>query len=86
MKFSGKVGNGLANTRLHFRSDSDRRLDTGAVFRVRHYWEIQKVVNGHKSTAHTDSPNGGAGRTCLGGGMHCPSAFSCRCFYAAYRL
>jgi len=29
---------------------------------IRHYWEIQEVVNGHKSTAasiHTDSPDGG---------------------------
>ena len=33
------------------------RLDTGIVFRIRHYWEIQKVVNGHKS--RTDSPDGG---------------------------
>ena len=32
--------------------------------------------NGHKSAAHTDSPDGGTGRTCLGGGMHCPSASS----------
>ena len=22
-------------------------MDTGIVFRTRHYWEIQKVVNGH---------------------------------------
>jgi len=26
------------------------------------------VVNGHKSVAHTDSPDGGTGKTCLGGG------------------
>jgi len=38
------------------------------------------VVNGHKSAAHTDSPDGGSGRTCLGGGMRCPSASS---FYSA---
>jgi len=37
------------------------------------------VVNGHKSAAHTDSPDGGTGKTCLGGGMHCPSASSCLC-------
>jgi len=32
------------------------------------------VVNGHKYAAHTDSPDGVTGKTCLGGGMHCPSA------------
>jgi len=32
------------------------------------------VVNGHKCAAHTDSPDGGTGKTCLGGGMHRPSA------------
>jgi len=36
----------------------------------------EKVVNGHKSTAQTDSPDDGTGRTCLGEGMHCPSASS----------
>ena len=25
--------------------------DTGIVFRIRHFWEIRKVVNGHKSAA-----------------------------------
>jgi len=34
------------------------------------------VVNGHESATHTDSPDGGTGKTCLGGGMHCPSASS----------
>jgi len=48
-------------------------MDTWIVFRIHHYWEIQEVVNGHKSAAHTDSPDGGTGKTCLGGGMHCPS-------------
>ena len=33
------------------------------------------MVNGYKSAAHTDSPDGGtAGKTCLGRGMHCPGA------------
>jgi len=54
----------------------DHRLDTEIVFRIRHYWEMRKVVNGHKSSARTDSPDGGSGKTCLGGGMHCPSAAS----------
>jgi len=32
------------------------------------------VVNGHKPVAHTDLPDVGTGKTCLGRGMHCPSA------------
>jgi len=47
MKFSRKVGNGPVNKRLNFGGDPDHRLDTGIVFRICHYWEIQKVVNGH---------------------------------------
>jgi len=76
MKFSGKVGNGPMNKLLNFGGDLDHRLGTGIVLRIRHYWEIQKVVNGHQSAAHTDSPDGGTGKTCLGGGMQCPSASS----------
>jgi len=75
--FSGKVGNGPVNRWLNFGADPDRPLDTGIVFRIRHYWEIRKVGNGHKSAAHTDSPDGGTGKRCLGGGMLCPSASSC---------
>ena len=52
------------------------RLDTETVFRIHHYREIRKVVNGHKSAAHTDSPDGGTGKTSPGGGIHCPSASS----------
>jgi len=76
MKFSEKVGNGPVNKLLNFGGDPDHRLDRGIVFRIRHYWEIRNVVNGHKSAAHshTDSPDGGPGKTCLGGGMHCPVA------------
>jgi len=59
MKFSGKVRSGPVNKWLNFGGDPDHRLDTGIVLRVRHYWEIRKVVNGHKSAAHTDSPDGG---------------------------
>jgi len=44
MKFSGKVCNGLMNKLLNFGGDADHRLDTGIVFRIRHYWEIRKVV------------------------------------------
>jgi len=47
MKFSGKVGNWPMNKWLNFDDDPDHRLDTGIVFRIRHYWEIRKVVNGH---------------------------------------
>jgi len=71
MKFSVKVGNGPVNKMIKFR------LATVTVFRIDHYWEIGKVVNGHKSGAHTDSPDGGTGKTCFGGGMHCVSASSC---------
>jgi len=47
MKFSGKVGNGPMNKRLNFGGDDpDRRLDTGIVFQICHYWKIRKVVNG----------------------------------------
>jgi len=80
MKFSGKVGSGPLNRCLHFGGDPGHYLDTGIVFRIRHCWEIRKVVNGYKSAAHTDSPDGGAGKTCLGGGMHCPSASSWKCY------
>jgi len=34
------------------------------------------MVNGHKSAADTDSPDGGTGKTRPGEGMHCPSASS----------
>ena len=43
--------------------DPNHLLDEGFGFRIRHYWEIRKVINGHKSAAaiHTDSPDGGSG-------------------------
>jgi len=47
MTLSGKVANGPANNWLNFGGDPDHRLDTGIVCRIRHYWEIRKVVNGH---------------------------------------
>jgi len=71
MKFSGKVGNGPVKKRLRFGGDPGQRLDTGIVFWIRHYWEIRKVVNGHKSAARTDSPDSGTGKTWFGGGMYC---------------
>ena len=47
MKFLAKVGNEPANKWLSFGVYSDHRLDTGIVFRIRHYWEIRKAVKGH---------------------------------------
>ena len=72
MKFSGYVGNGPVNKHLNFSGNPNHHQDTGIVFQLRHYWEIRKVINGHKSTAHGDSPDGGTGKTCLGGGMPVP--------------
>ena len=40
MKFSGKVGNGSMNKRLNFGGNPDHRLDTGIVFRIRHYVKV----------------------------------------------
>jgi len=74
MKSSGNVCNGSMDKLLNFGGDPGHRLDTGIVYRIRHFWEIRKVVNGHKSAAHTDSPDSGTGKTCLGGDMHCTSA------------
>jgi len=45
MKVSEKVGNGLMNNCLNFSGDPNHCLDTGIVFRIRHYWEIRKVVS-----------------------------------------
>ena len=47
MKFSPKVGNGPLNKWLNFGGDPVQCLDTGIVFRIRHYWEIRNVENGH---------------------------------------
>jgi len=44
MKFAGKVGSGPMKKWLNFGDDSDHRLNTVIVFRIRHYWEIRKVV------------------------------------------
>ena len=70
MKFSGKY---VSEQMITFPWQSG---SLSGYFRIRHYWEIGKVVNGHKSAAHTDSPDGGTVKTCLGGGMHCPKASS----------
>ena len=51
MKFSGKVDHRPLNNRLNFGDDPYHNLDTRIVFRIGHYWEIRKVVNGHKSAA-----------------------------------
>jgi len=44
MKFLVNVDNGPMKKRLNFGGDLNHRLDTGIVFRIRHYWEIRKVV------------------------------------------
>jgi len=71
------------------------RITVWIVFRIRHYWEIRKVVStdctarrcsaGHAlvgiaiatvtSLRHRRT-TGQPRQTCLGGGMHCPSASS----------
>jgi len=85
MKFSRKIGNGPMNKWLNFGGDPDHRLNTGIVFWIRHYLEIRKVVNGHKSAAHTDSPDGGIGKTYLGGCMYCLSVSSSYCICSHFR-
>jgi len=82
-KFSGKVGNGPVNKWLNFGGDLHHCLDTGTVFQICQYWEIWKVVNGHKSAAHTASTDGDTGKTCLGGGVHYPSASSWHWYHLA---
>ena len=42
MKFSEKVGNRPVNKRFNFGRNPDHRLDTGIVYRIRHYCEIRK--------------------------------------------
>jgi len=76
MKFLGNIGNGPMKKWSNFGGDPDHHLDTGIVFRICHYREIWKALNWHESAAHADLPDGGTGKTCLGGGMHCPSASS----------
>jgi len=76
MKFSGKVSSGPMNKWLHFGGNPDHHLDTGIVFWIHRYRAIRKVINGHKSAAHTDLPAGGTGKMSLGGGMHCFGASS----------
>ena len=53
------------NKRINFCGDLNHRLDIGIVFWIRHYWNIRKVLNGHKSVADTCSPDNGTGKTCL---------------------
>jgi len=101
MKFSGNIGNGPVNKRLNFSGDPGHRLDTRIVSRIRHYWEVRKVVSTdfacatlqcrvcisrhcHSNYDVITSPAHyrqrdwyrDTGKTCLGGGMHCPSASS----------
>ena len=73
MKLSAKVGNGPMNKYSNFGGNLDHSLDTGIVFRIRHNWEIWKVVN---RRSFIDSPDSGTGKMCLGGGLHCLIASS----------
>ena len=45
MKCSGNIGNVPVIKWLNFGGYRDHRLDTGIVFRIRHCWEIRKVVS-----------------------------------------
>jgi len=66
------------------------------VSRIRHYWEIRKVVNGYKSAAASSYSfilirrwrdwYHDTVKTCRGGGMHCPSASSLLFTYVCYAL
>jgi len=56
---SFREGNGPVNKQVYFGGDSDHQLNTGIALRTAHYWEIWKVVNGHKSAAHIELPDGG---------------------------
>ena len=75
------------NEWLNFGGDPDHRLDTGTVFRIRHHWEIRKVVSTDCAARRSRAGNALASRQChsnydvitllaLGGGMHRPSASS----------
>jgi len=44
MKFSGKACNVPLNNWLNFGGDPNHCLDTGIVFRIRHYWQIRKMI------------------------------------------
>jgi len=45
-KRQGKwVDTGTMNKLLNFGGDPDHHMDTWIVFRIRHYWEIRKVVS-----------------------------------------
>jgi len=44
MNFSEMVGNGPVNKRLNFDADSDHRLDTGIVFRIRIATLVRRVL------------------------------------------
>ena len=74
------------NKRLNVSVDQCHHLDTGIVFRIRHYWKIHKVVNRHKSAARTDLPDGGTGKVCLGRGRYCPGASSLLCVLFVFRV
>jgi len=82
------------NKWLNFGGNPDDHLDTEIVFRIRHYWEIRTLQCRAYTSKHCHSNydvirppahdrqrdwNRNTGKTCLGRGMHCPSASSCGC-------
>ena len=75
MKFSEKVGNGPMNKRLNFGGDPDHRLDTEIVFWIRHYGKWLTDIHSYRFARWRDRYRD-TGKTCLGGGMHRPTASS----------
>ena len=71
MKFSEKVSNGSMNKWLNFGGDPDHRLH-GLLF-------SGVVTTERYGKWLTDSPDDDTGKTCFGGGMHCPSGCSFIC-------
>jgi len=69
MKFSGKVGNGLMNKLLNFGGNPNQ----GSGYR---YGCGIRNPDTDPTTDKGPDPYGDTGKTCLGGGMHCPRAFS----------
>jgi len=74
IKFSGTVGSVPLDKWLHFGGDPNHCLDTGIVFRICHYQEIRKVVNGHSFILIRQMA--ALVRRALAEGTHCRSASS----------
>jgi len=70
MKFSWTVGNGPMNNKLN-DGDSDHRLASGYKDCFPDSSLLGDTESGQKDV-HTDSPDGGTSKTCLGGGFIVP--------------